>query len=369
MGPRADQGHLLRRPAGTDYPGQGICFGPLVLRPRHSRPLPARLPRVLLPSLRRHPVHISRQGSRPRSATPPRGPGCLRPAANASRSTTAGLAPQPPVMAAAQGQRRHARQAGRGSRSGGPGCRCPRPAAIGGYLALRRLKAGWWSGMPMSANEVRHALRELEALRRIVDATHQLFAVDGAGLMLIDPDQLLRNVAVSDRRVHDLEELQIEHGEGPCVDAFEDKTLVDTEDLAAEARWPNFSPAAVDRGLRAVLASPIPYNQQAIGVVVVFSAKAQPWSPEGELALVAFTDLAALTIANTLQSEERGELAAQLQRALEARVVIEQAKGALVAQEGVSEREAFERLRRQARAERRRVVEVANEIMADIRHP
>ena len=231
----------------------------------------------------------------------------------------------------------------------------------------------------MSAHEVRQALRELddlryaagdldEALRRIVEATHQLFAVDGAGLMLIDPDQLLRNVAVSDRRVHDLEELQIEHGEGPCVEAFEAKTLVDTEDLAAEDRWPNFRPAALQRGLRAVLASPIPYNQHAIGVVVVFSAKAHPWSPEGELALVAFTDLAALTIANTMQSEQRGELASQLQRALDARVVIEQAKGALVAQEGVSEQEAFERLRRQARSQRRRVVEVAEEVMAAIRH-
>src|SRR4029450_4555162 len=132
--------------------------------------------------------------------------------------------------------------------------------------------------MPMSANEVRHALRNLEdlryaagnldeALRRIVEATHQLFAVDAAGLLLVDPDQLLRNVADSDRGIGDLEELQIEHGQGPCVDAFEDKTLVDTEDLAGEARWPKFSPAAVERGLRGVLASPSPYNQQAIGVV------------------------------------------------------------------------------------------------------
>src|SRR5918995_5137235 len=213
--------------------------------------------------------------------------------------------------------------------------------------------------MPMSAGEVRHALRELEdlryaagdlgeSLRRIVEATHQLFAVDGAGLMLVDPDQLLRNMAVSDRRVHDLEELQIEHGQGPCVDAFEGKTLIDTEDLAAEGRWPKFCPAAVQRGLRAVLASPIPYNQQAIGVVVVFSAKTHPWSPEGELGLVAFTDLAALTIANTMQSEERGELASQLQRALDSRVVIEQAKGALVAQEGVTAGETFEQMRRRA---------------------
>jgi GAF domain-containing protein len=233
--------------------------------------------------------------------------------------------------------------------------------------------------MPMSAQEVRKALHELgdlrysagnldEALRRIVHATHKLFAVDGAGLMLIDPDQLLRNVADSDRRVDHLEELQIEHGEGPCVDAFEEKVLVHAADLTAEARWPKFSPAAVERGLRAVLASPIPYNQMAIGVVAVFSTEVHPWTPEGELALVAFTDLAALTIANTMQSEQRGELAIQLQRALDARVLIEQAKGALVARDGVSPKEAFEHLRRKARAERRRVVEVAAEVMSSVGH-
>jgi transcriptional regulator with GAF, ATPase, and Fis domain len=228
--------------------------------------------------------------------------------------------------------------------------------------------------MPMSAHEVRRALHELgdlryaagdldDALARIVRCTHELFAVDGAGLMLIDPDQLLRNVADSDERAAHLEELQIQHGEGPCIDAFDDKELVHAADLAAERRWPKFSPVAVRRGLRAVLASPIPYNRMAIGVVTVFSATTHPWSPEGELALICFTDLAAMCIANTMQSEQRGELATQLQRALEARVVIEQAKGAMVARDGVTPGEAFEQMRRRARAERRRVVEIAQEIM------
>jgi GAF domain-containing protein len=228
--------------------------------------------------------------------------------------------------------------------------------------------------MGISATDVHKALRELgdlrfaagnlnQALRRIVDTTHRLFNVDGAGLMLIDPDQLLRNVAVSDARVDALEELQIEHGEGPCVDAFEHKDLVDAADLATEQRWPVFSPAAVERGLMAVLACPIPYNQQAIGVVAVFSATRRPWTPEGELALIGFTDLAALLIANTMASDERGELAAQLQRALDARVVIEQAKGVLMSREGLSEVDAFERLRRQARSQQRRVADVATEIV------
>jgi AmiR/NasT family two-component response regulator len=44
--------------------------------------------------------------------------------------------------------------------------------------------------------------------------------------------------------------------------------------------------------------------------------------------------------------------------------VIEQAKGALVARDGVTAKEAFEQMRRRARAERRRVVEVAAEVMS-----
>jgi AmiR/NasT family two-component response regulator len=99
---------------------------------------------------------------------------------------------------------------------------------------------------------------------------------------------------------------------------------------------------------------------------VVFSTKVHPWSPEGELALVAFTDLAALTIANTMQSEQRGELATQLQRALDARVLIEQAKGALAARDGVTAKDAFEQMRRRARAERRRVAEIAAEVMSTV---
>ncbi len=228
--------------------------------------------------------------------------------------------------------------------------------------------------MPISTHDVHKAMRELgdlrysavslpDALHRIVETTHSLFGVDGAGLMLIDPDQYLRNVAVSDERINALEELQVEHQEGPCVDAFDDKDVVHAADLVEERRWPSFSPAAVERGIRAVLASPIPYNQQAVGVVAVFSTGRRPWSPEGELAIIAFTDLAALLIANTMHGDERGELAAQLQQALDARVVIEQAKGALVAKDRLTPDEAFERLRSQARRERRRVADVAGELM------
>ena len=145
--------------------------------------------------------------------------------------------------------------------------------------------------MSVSIQDVRHALNELgklrfgemrveEAMHQIVQTTHAIFNVDGAGLMLADVDHHLLNAAVSDQRMRHLEELQIRHQEGPCIAAFEDKGLVRAEDLTQEMRWPSFSKHAVTRGIRAVLASPIPYNQDAVGVVAVTSEERHPWSAE-----------------------------------------------------------------------------------------
>ncbi len=204
-----------------------------------------------------------------------------------------------------------------------------------------------------------------DAMHEIVRSTHAIFDVDGAGLMLADADHHLRNVAVSDDRLAHLEELQIRHREGPCIAAFEDKELVGAEDLTREARWPLFRAAAVERGVRAVLASPLPYNQDAVGVVAVLSEDQHPWSAEAELALLAFTDLAALLIASMMQGQEQSELAAQLQSALNSRAVIEQAKGVLIGRDGLSAREAYEKLRAQARSERRKLAAVSADVVRD----
>jgi GAF domain-containing protein len=228
--------------------------------------------------------------------------------------------------------------------------------------------------MSVSIHDVRHALNELgklrfgemrveEAMHRIVQTTHTIFSVDGAGLMLASADHHLLNAAVSDDRMRHLEELQIRHQEGPCIAAFEDKELVCAEDLTQEARWPAFSQHAVARGVRAVLASPIPYNQDAVGVVAVLSEEPRPWAPEAELALLAFTDLAALLIASMLLGEQQNELAAQLQSALNSRAIIEQAKGVLIGRHGITAQGAYAQLRAQARTQRRKLAIVSAEVV------
>jgi GAF domain-containing protein len=235
--------------------------------------------------------------------------------------------------------------------------------------------------MEISLEDVRHALVELgrlrfgemqveDAIKEIVQTTHSMFAVDGAGLMLSDASQHLRGAAASDDRFAHLEDLQIRHQEGPCIEAFDTKELVGAADLSQDGRWPLFSEAAVKREVRAVLASPLPYNQDAVGVVAVLSERSRPWSPANELALLAFTDLAALLIASIIQGEQQSELAGQLRGALNSRQVIEQAKGIVMGTTGVSARTAYEQLRARARSERRKLVAVCAEVVEDaVRHP
>jgi GAF domain-containing protein len=206
------------------------------------------------------------------------------------------------------------------------------------------------------------------ALQRIVESADALFQVDGSVLMLVDGDQVLRNLAVSDPKAALLEDLQATHDEGPCVDAFDDKQPVAADDLGHEDRWPAFAPAAAAGQLLAVLASPIPYSDQAVGVVAVFAADPHRWTEAEQEAIVAFTDLVALLILNAMEASERGRLAGELQLALNSRVVIEQAKGVLVGRHGLTTRQAFERLRRQARDQRRPLTEVARGVVSAAEH-
>jgi GAF domain-containing protein len=233
--------------------------------------------------------------------------------------------------------------------------------------------------MTVSSAGLRQALDQLadlrtspvsveDALERVMATADALFQVDGTALLLVDRDQVLRNLATSDRRAALLEELQAEHGEGPCVDAFDDKEPVSAGDLRHDDRWPAFAPDAAGQGLLAVLASPIPYSEQAVGVVAVLAGEPHAWTGAEQEAIVAFTDLVALLILNAMEARERGRLAGQLQGALDSRVVIEQAKGVLVGRHGLTTRQAFERLRRQARDQRRPLTEVARGVVSAAEH-
>lgn len=192
----------------------------------------------------------------------------------------------------------------------------------------------------------------------------EVLPVDGAGVMLEDDSGDLRFVAASDEKLDAIEALQIELGEGPCLRAYETGEQVVVTDLAMSKVFPDFGPRALDAGLKAVHSFPMRYEDDRIGALNLYRERPGPFSSHDQFAGQILADIATTAILNAQATEQSSRLVQQLQRALDSRVIIEQAKGTLAERWGVDVTEAFDRLRRYSRARGLKLREVAAEVVA-----
>ncbi|HUH08893.1 MAG TPA: GAF and ANTAR domain-containing protein [Egibacteraceae bacterium] len=173
--------------------------------------------------------------------------------------------------------------------------------------------------------------------------------VSGAGVMLEDEDGDLRFVAASDEVVRAIEGLQIEFGEGPCLHAYMTGQQVVVPDLQASDWFPNFTPRAVAAGLIGVYSFPMAMGEERVGALNLYTGEIGEIGEDDSSAGQVLADIATTYILNARAFRESSRLSAQLQHALDSRVVIEQAKGRLAEQLGVSPQEAFEVMRSASR--------------------
>lgn len=202
-----------------------------------------------------------------------------------------------------------------------------------------------------------------QALEETVKACVAVFGVTGSGLMIADEQSSLRYVAASDGRGRILEVVQVDTGEGPCVEAFVTGTLTSTDDMTAEARWPAIQATLVSQGVLAVLGVPVRLGGVPVGSLDVYRDQAHQWDDSERAALVRYSDVIGTTLAAAMAAHRAGELAEQLQYALDYRVVIERAIGYLMASRQLDATAAFDLLRRTARNQRRRAADVAAHLL------
>jgi GAF domain-containing protein len=202
-------------------------------------------------------------------------------------------------------------------------------------------------------------------LDRLVCHSVELLAADAAAIMLADSQRDLRVVASSSEDAEVMDLLQLQADEGPCVDCVRTGAPVSVADLAeAVSRWPHFVAAVAQRGaFRSVHALPLRLRGEAIGAMNLFHPHPGRL-PEDDLALgQALADVATIGILSE-RAIHRGEvLTEQLQTALTSRVIIEQAKGVLAQQGGLSMDAAFGRLRGYARDRNERLSVVARRVV------
>jgi len=203
------------------------------------------------------------------------------------------------------------------------------------------------------------------SLHRVVRTAAPLLRAEGAGLMLADADGTLHVVTGSDQDEQTFERAERDLGEGPCLDAFASREVVWTQDLRADPRWPRLGPAARTNQIRGVLAAPVLHDGQAVGTCNAYTTSPRAWTDIDVEAIRAYAAILSQLIGSATDARHKGDLAAQLQFALESRVLIEQAKGVLIERHGLDDQAAFTRLRRQARSSSRKLTDVARDIVND----
>ncbi len=204
----------------------------------------------------------------------------------------------------------------------------------------------------------------VELVDVVVRAADALFALSGVGLMFVDSDDALRYVAASDDAIRALESAQEELGEGPCLDSLLLDRVVRTSDLTTDARYRTVGDLVGPLGVRAVLGVPVRVAGAPVATLNVYQDRPHEWPDDEVDALSAYADLLATMLTSVVAARRSDALAGQLRYALDHRVVIERAIGYLMAAHAVDAVAAFDVLRRAARSSRRKVGEVAADVLA-----
>jgi GAF domain-containing protein len=204
----------------------------------------------------------------------------------------------------------------------------------------------------------------IDLLHELTHRCVELLDVQGAGLMLADPGASLRVPASAGQGARLLELFQLEHDEGPCLDAYRSGRQVTESDFRTSGqRWPRFSPRAVEAGYLSVQSLPLRLHGDVLGAMNLFGVRPQPLTPDQLGLAQAFADITAISIVQDRLTRDRAVLNEQLVHALTSRVAIERATGIVAGRLTMDVEQAFTLLRSVCRRHNRRLSALSEDIV------
>lgn len=190
----------------------------------------------------------------------------------------------------------------------------------------------------------------VDLLHTLLGECLELVDVQAGGLVLANGHGQLELVASTSERADFVEVMQLNAGTGPCVQCFNEGRVVSITDVdETSADWSEFRAAALLQGFHSVHAVPLRLRREIIGAMNLFRTDTGELSKRDAEVTQALADVATIGILQERIIRESGIVTEQLQRALDSRILIEQAKGVLAESAGVEMDEAFALLRNHAR--------------------
>jgi GAF domain-containing protein len=166
-----------------------------------------------------------------------------------------------------------------------------------------------------------------------------------------------------------LDERQYEAGFGPCVEAALTGATIRIPDTSDGAVHADFARAAFRHGVTHVVSVGLRVEQTSIGALNVYGGGGGGFDDEAVELVTAFAGYAAIAAANANIHASTATLARNLERALDSRAVIDQAKGVLMARHGVAAAAAFDLLSEQSQRSNRKLRDIAEELVAGTQRP
>ena len=210
------------------------------------------------------------------------------------------------------------------------------------------------------------SIRDLEVtLSKLVHAAVDTIPrVDGGGISRTEQGTV-RSSHATDDQIYELDQLQSELGQGPCITAADDPPeagIVTAQDLAGAdgERWPAFSPRCVRTGFRSMLSVQLSLHGRRRSALNLYSRHLGTFDASAELTAGLFGVQAATLL-------HGADHAADLGRALASRDVIGQAKGILMERFTVDDAEAFQMLVDSSQETNVKLVDVAAWLAAEAR--
>lgn len=153
----------------------------------------------------------------------------------------------------------------------------------------------------------------------------------------------------------DVDRVQYDTGQGPCLDAIFDQHTVHLPDMTAETRWPQFAPRAAQLGVLSMLSFQLFVHTDSLGALNLYAERPDAFTDESEHVGLLFAAHAAVAMSGAQQQ-------AHLTAALNARDLIGQAKGILMERHKLTAAQAFAVLAKASQESNTKLVEIARVI-------
>ena len=175
-----------------------------------------------------------------------------------------------------------------------------------------------------------------------VDAIDPAVAV---GLTLLDERNCPRTFVSTDDIAPQIDQAQYDEDDGPCLTAYRQNRTVRVDDISTVASsWPVFGRVAAEWGVKSTLSLPLVAAGKSFGAFNLYARDPHAFSAQDESDAMLFSTQAAVVLANARAYWGAFDLASGLQKAMESRATIEQAKGILMASRRCSPEKAFQLL-------------------------